>query len=158
MNQKLPSDALTKPTRRMPWILGGIGAAAIAVTAVIAGPSIAASLNPQAAPTPTATPYVATLTPAELDSVQQGADQQAAIIAAEKAAAEKAAADAAAAQAAADAAAQAATHSSGSSVHGRKVPFIKSDDPQNANGGDWDMSVCEGGSASTGADGTPYCD
>lgn len=43
-------------------------------------------------------------------------------------------------------------------VSGRKVPFIPSDDPQNAAGGDWDMSVCEGGSASTGADGTPYCD
>lgn len=45
-----------------------------------------------------------------------------------------------------------------SGVSGRKVPWIPSDDPQNAAGGDWDMSVCEGGSASTGADGTPYCD
>lgn len=44
------------------------------------------------------------------------------------------------------------------SVHGSKVPWIPSSDPQNANGGDWDMSVCQGGSASTGADGTPYCD
>jgi hypothetical protein len=43
-------------------------------------------------------------------------------------------------------------------VSGRKVPWIPSADPQNAAGGDWDMSVCEGGSASTGADGTPYCD
>lgn len=43
-------------------------------------------------------------------------------------------------------------------VSGRKVPWIPSSDPQNAAGGDWDMSVCEGGSASTGSDGTPYCD
>ena len=45
-----------------------------------------------------------------------------------------------------------------SGVSGRQVPWIPSADPENAAGGDWDMSVCEGGSASTGADGIPYCD
>jgi hypothetical protein len=110
MNHKLPSDALKKPTRRLPWIVGGVGAAAVAVAAVFAGPSIAATLNSAPVPTPTMTPYVATLTPAELESVQAGADQQAAIIAADEAAAEKAAADAAA-QAAADAAAKKAASS-----------------------------------------------
>jgi len=108
------------------------------------------------------------------DAADEAAYQQ---FLADKAAAEaKAAADAKAAedariaaeaQAAADAAAKAATKapvksssSAGGSagVHGKKVPFIPSDDPQNADGGSWDMSVCQGGSASTGADGTPYCD
>lgn len=80
----------------------------------------------------------------------------------------QAAADAAAAPAAAEA--QAATDAALSTELPRqsapapsewdskiKVPFIRSDDPQNANGGDWDMSVCPG-SASTGPDGNPYCD
>lgn len=151
------ADTLRTRPRRWPWISGGVVAAGVVVAAVMVGPSFAANLNPAPAPTPTE--YVATLTPAELDSVQHGAELQAAQIAADAAAAQasaaQAAADAATAQAAAEAAAK---HSSSSSVHGRKVPFIKSDDPQNANGGDWDMSVCEGGSASTGADGTPYCD
>lgn len=102
--QQLPSDTLRKPTRRTPWILSGIAAAALVVSAVTVGPSIAANLTPSAAPSPTMTPYVAALTPAELDSVQQGADAQQAIIVADQAAAAKAAADAAAAQAAASAA------------------------------------------------------
>lgn len=45
-----------------------------------------------------------------------------------------------------------------SGVSGRQVPWIPSSDPENASGGDWDMSVCEGGSATTGPDGIPYCD
>jgi len=94
--QKLPSDRL-KATRRWPWIVGLVGALAIAASAVAFGPALASQLNPTAVPTPTMTPYVSTLTPAELDSVQQGADEQAAIIKDDE---EKAAAAAAAVAAA----------------------------------------------------------
>lgn len=106
------ADRLLKPTRRVPWIVGGVAGVGIAVAAVIAGPSIAANLNPSPSPSASPSDYVAVLTPAELDSVQQAADDQQAKIAADAAAA-KAAADA---QAAADAAAAAkATHQSSSS-------------------------------------------
>lgn len=161
---RLPSDNLAKTNRRAPWIIGSVASAALIVAAVIAGPSVAAQLTP--APTPTETAIVAdsaptALTASDIDSIQQAAEAQHDTIIAEQ---EAQAAAALLAQQQADAAAAAAAHaaqhhsSSAGSVHGRKVPFIKSTDPQNANGGDWDMSVCQGGSASTGADGTPYCD
>ena len=113
MNQEpksapLPSDALAKPARRAPWIIGGAAAIAIAVSAVVAGPTIAAQLNP--APTATSAAVVADepapLTDAELAAVQQGADAQQAQIEADAAAALLAQqqAEAAAAQAAAEAA------------------------------------------------------
>ena len=41
---------------------------------------------------------------------------------------------------------------------GYPVPFIPSSDLQNANGGEWNVSICLSGSASTGSDGTPICD
>jgi len=37
------------------------------------------------------------------------------------------------------------------------APWVPSSDPENANGGDWDLSSCPNG-ASTGADGQPHCD
>jgi hypothetical protein len=117
-NQKLPSDTLAKPTRRLPWILGGLATIALATGAVIAGPAIAANLSPAPTPSPTATEYVATLTPSEVDSVQQAADDQQATIAAD----EKAAADKAAADAAAAAAAAAAQHHASSSAGPVRCP------------------------------------
>jgi len=98
------ADRLRGRTRRWPWIGGGLLAAGLVVTAAMVGPAFAANLSAAASPSPTATEYVATLTPAEEDSVQQAADDQAAKIAADN----KAAADAAAA--AANAAALAAAH------------------------------------------------
>jgi hypothetical protein len=156
MTQRLPSDTLKKPARRAPWIISIVGAAAIGTAAVLAGPSIAANLNPTPTPSPTVTDYVATLTPAELDAVQEAADQQAATIAAEKAAADAAAA--AEAQAQADAAAKAAQHhSAAAGAPGSRVPFIASSDPNNANGGDYeDPGVyCQSHSASGNP---PVCD
>ena len=41
---------------------------------------------------------------------------------------------------------------------GYPVPFIPSSDPQNARGGDYDVTICLSGSASTSPDGTPLCD
>jgi len=154
--QQLPSDALTRPTRRLPWVLGGLGAAALITSGVIAGPAIAANLNPVPSPTPTATEHVATLTPAEEDSVQQAANDQAAKIAADKAAAEAAAA--AEAQAEADAAAKAAQHqSTAAGAPGSRVPFIASSDPNNASGGDYEDPgiFCQSHSASGNP---PVCD
>ncbi|MEO6116019.1 MAG: hypothetical protein ABIP33_06505 [Pseudolysinimonas sp.] len=93
-----PVDTLRKPARRAAWILSGVAGLAIAATAVVVGPSIAANLNPAPTPSPTAADYVATLTPAEQDTVQQQADaQQATIVADQAAAAAQAAADRAAA-------------------------------------------------------------
>ena len=84
--------------------------------------------------------------------------------AAEAAAAAQAAADAAAAAAAAAAAEAAAKQggSTGSAAYGSypsgtKVPFNKSDDPENAAGGDYDVNACASKSAST-VNGVPVCD
>lgn len=86
------ADTLRAPSRRWPWISGGAAAVGLVAAAVIVGPSFAANMNAAPSPTPTTTEYVATLTPAEIDAVQQiAADQQA------KIAADQAAADAAAA-------------------------------------------------------------
>lgn len=51
--QKLPSDALTKPIRRAPWIVGGIAAVSLAASAMVFGPAIAGQLNPAPRPSPT---------------------------------------------------------------------------------------------------------
>jgi hypothetical protein len=156
MTQRLPSDTLKKPTRRLPWILGLAGAAVIATGAVLAGPSIASNLNPAPTPTPTIEKYVSPpLDQGELASVQSGADQQHAIISAEQAAA-KAARDAAAAKAARDAEVQGSE--SAGLPSGALVPFIASNDPQNAAGGTYDTNACASHSASTGSDGKPHCD
>jgi len=41
---------------------------------------------------------------------------------------------------------------------GYPVPFIPSSDPQNAGHGDYDVSICINGSASTSPEGIPLCD
>jgi len=149
--QKLPSDALTEPSRRWPWVVGGLSGLAIAVAAVFAGPAIAANLNPTPTPTPTVAEYVATLTPAEEDSVQQAADDQAAKIAADEKAAADAAAAEAAAQAAAEASREAARHSgSGGLPAGAVVPLNSFGSP--------DTTKCASGSASDNSDGVAVCD
>jgi hypothetical protein len=150
--QKLPSDALTRPSRRLPWILGGVVALAIAASAVAFGPALASQLNPTAVPTPTLTPYVSTLTPAELDSVQQGADQQHAKIVADKAAADAAAA----AQVAADAAAAKAAHRSSSDGGSGGLPS-GAVDPLNSFGSP-DTTLCASGTASDNSAGVAICD
>lgn len=86
------ADTLRTPPRLWAWIGGGAAAVALTVTGLIVGPSVAANLTATMVPTPTATPYVSTLTAEELESVQHGADLQVQI-AAEKAATEAAAAE-----------------------------------------------------------------
>jgi hypothetical protein len=156
------ADALRTPARKLPWLIG----APVALVLAVGGAFGAAALT-QPAPKPSASVVAVVhegLSPAELVQVQAAADGQAAQIAADAAAA-------LAAQAAADAAAKAAaatapaTHQSssdsGSTKHpsGTPVPFIKSSDPQNANGGDYidPATFCQNGSAST-VNGVPTCD
>lgn len=113
MTSRLPSDALTKRTSPIKVaiiavaavvLVGGLGTAAFAI-----GPSLRAGLNhPTATATVAPADTLPTLSPSELDSVQQAADAQQTQIAADQAAAAKAAADAAAAQSAAAAKAAAA--------------------------------------------------
>lgn len=155
--QRLPSDALKGPTRRVPWILGGVATAALLVSGVMFGPAVAAQLTP--APTPTATvapaDTVSTLSPEELASVQQGADEQQAIIAAD----EKAAADAAAAQAAqaaADAAQAAASRDANRQSNPAGLP-AGAVVPLNSFGSP-DTTKCASGSASDNSAGVAVCD
>ena len=104
----------------------------------------------------------AAIAEAAAEAARVAAEAQAA---ADAAIAAQAAADAAAAQAAADAQATPGQQADEPSAPPAsewdskiRVPWIPSSDPQNAAGGDWDMSVCGGGSASTGPDNNPYCD
>jgi len=153
-DQKLPSDTLAKRTSPAKVaiiaiaavvLVGGLGTAAFAL-----GPSLRAGLNP---PTPTATAApvdtpLEPLTSSEQDTIQQAANDQQATIAADAAA--QAAADAAAAAAAAPQTVEAG-------APGSRVPFIKSNDPNNANGGDYEDPglYCQSHSASGNP---PVCD
>lgn len=116
MNQKLPSDALTKrthPIRRILMIAASVlGVALLIVGAIAFSPALRSALNPT--PTVTAAPAdspMGPLTADELARIQEAAQAQQDKIAADQAA--QAAAEAAAAQAAQDAAKKAAQHSSG---------------------------------------------
>ena len=111
MAVKVPSDALSGPSHTVGWILGGASVLAIAVSAVMFGPTLAAQVNPAPSPSPTVIAvgggsYAAPIVVSP-DSIEGSRTAAAAQAAAEKAAAD--AATAAAAQAAADAAAAAAT-------------------------------------------------
>jgi hypothetical protein len=155
------ADTLRTPTRRWPWIGGGVAAAGLVVAAVVVGPSFAAQLNPVPAPTATMTPYVATLTQGEKDSVQQAAEDQQT-----KIAADKAVADAAAAQAAADAAAAAAPdpgpgYAPGQAPAGTPIPMHLDNDP---NSGSYGQTVianpdtfCASNGGTTRSDGVAVC-
>jgi len=130
MDQNLPSDRLTTPTRRAPWIIGGVLAVGVAVSAIAFGPAVAAQLAPAPSPTQTVAPAdtAPTLSPDELAAVQQSADEQQAIISAD----EKAAADAAAAAAAAAAAKSAPkANAGGGAIHCPAGSFANSNDGVN---------------------------
>lgn len=156
-----PVDTLRKPTRRAPWIVGFVAGAGLVVTAAIAGPSIAANLNPAPTPTPAAIEYHATLTPAEQDTVQQQADQQAATIIADQKAADaaKAAADAATA-------AKASQHSSagwpaGQAPAGTPIPLHLDNDPNSGSYGQMVIEnpdqFCASNGGTTAANGEAVC-
>lgn len=154
----LPSDALTKPTRRAPWIVGLVAAAAVAVSAVTFGPALAAQLNPAPAPTATAAPVDThpTLSPDELAAVQGIADTQQA-----KAAADAAAAKAAAEAAAAKSAQKSTSYAPGQAPKGTPIPQHLVTDPNAGNYGQYDIEdpgfFCASKSGST-VNGVPVCD
>jgi len=155
--KKLPSETLAHPVRRVPWIVGGVLAAAAIVSAVTFGPAVAAQLGAFPSPSPSVT--VAqdtgpTFTASELASIQAAADAQQATIAAGEAAAVKAAADAAAAQVAAQQAASRAAASqsnTGGLPAGAIVPSIPGTTSP-------DTTKCASGSASNNASGVAVCD
>jgi hypothetical protein len=175
MTNRLPSDALTRPrfTKRAVIVAGSVLVALALVTAglLLAAPAWRTSAAPQ--PTTVFVPAAqcdGTSTGQGIctsDEQQQAANAAETQLEADNAAKAKAAADALAAQqqaaaeqAAKDAAAKSAqpkSEATTAGAPGSRVPFIKSDDPNNANGGDYEDpgTFCQSHSASGNP---PVCD
>lgn len=142
------------------------GVAAIAGVLVIGGGFAATANAAEGAPEP-----VRTVQPYQNGLAGEDEAEAAAAVATQAAEVARVAAEAQAmaeAQAVADAEAQAAAEAQAvvdatvpveviPEPESDPTPWVPSADPENANGGDWDLSSCPNG-ASTGADGMPHCD
>jgi len=161
MKMTNPSDTLKKPAHRAGWIISGAATLAIAVSAVIAGPSIAYQLNP--APTPTATfqpaEQTGSVNRAPAVSAEDENTAMAGVVTIQTQQAQEAADALAAQQAAAAAAAQAAAEASRNSSRQSNSGGLPAGAvvPMNNNGFP-DTTKCASSSASNNADGVAVCD